>query len=276
MEGNQLAVFLDAADVSSEKMQTIAREMNLSESTFITGRHKDENGVESFSTRIFTKEEELPFAGHPTLGTAFLIHTLHNMNTVNLDLAVGRISVSFENHEKGSFGEMRQNEPTFGSVHDRGAIAKILDVEISEIEDDLPIQTVSTGNPFIIVPIKRLSVLRKMFPNYARMDAYLRKSDARFMYLVTKDTEKTGAILRARMIYYGGEDPATGSAAGPATAWMLANGTLSPDTLAWIDQGKEVNRPSRLYVRGSMANGIPSNIRVGGNVHIVAKGEILG
>lgn len=274
LEGNQLAVFPEAGTLNKEQMQSIAREMGLSESTFITGIEKSESGENAYKTRIFTTEEELPFAGHPTLGTSFLMRAFYDQDLVMLSLPVGKISVKFEMHDAKVFGEMVQKEPSFGAKHDAEAIAKIFNVAVDELDLDLPIQTVSTGNPFIIVPFRRLKALQEINPDFYQMRKYLENSDARFIYTVSRETESEDAILHARMIFYGGEDPATGSAAGPAAAWLLKNKMLKPEKLEWIEQGIEMKRPSKIFIRGSMAGENPSNIRVGGYCFKVARGEL--
>lgn len=273
-QGNQLAVFPESGELDSETMQKIALEMNFSESTFITGSEVDKDGRISFRTRIFTKEGELPFAGHPTLGTAYVLRELYGGDEIWLSLKAGRIKVKFVERDDGIFGEMVQNSPEFGRFHHAEVIAKICGVKVSDLDTTHKIQTVSTGNPFIIVPFKSLKVVQHLTTNIGLMYDYLKKSDAHFMYLVTTETESKEAILHARMQYAGGEDPATGSAAGPATAWMLKNRTIEPEKLYSIEQGSEIKRPSRIYVRGSKKGRSISNIRVGGKCFIISKGEL--
>lgn len=274
LQGNQLAVFLDADGLRTEEMQAIAKEMNLSECTFVTGTRESHSGKMCFETRIFTVEEELPFAGHPTLGTTYLMRSLHGLDEAVLDLKVGEIPVSFTKDGDRIFGEMRQVDPVFGSVHDRKRIAEIFGVDTEEIESEIPVQTVSTGNAFIIVPFRNLKVLENIRPSFSMMEAYLENSDANFFYAVCRNTREKGAILHARMVFYGGEDPATGSAAGPAAAWLLKYGLMEPESQNWIEQGLEMGRPSRIYIKGSMLHDIPDNIRVGGHCSIVGRGEI--
>lgn len=273
-KGNQLAVFPSAERLGSEEMQMIAKEMNLSETAFITGTVKDHAGNESFSTRIFTTEEELPFAGHPTLGASFLLKTLHGGNTITLDLKVGPITVYFQERDGRLYGEMRQIDPTFGSIHERNRIAGIFRVSPDEIEDEYPIQTVSTGNPFIIVPFKRLSVLEAIKPDFAEMESYLEDTDAKFFYNISRETSRSEAIAHARMIFHGGEDPATGSAAGPAAAWLLKNGLMKPGEINRIEQGIEMGRPSIIHISGAMKGGNPVDIRVGGFCEMISSGEL--
>ncbi|RQV98620.1 MAG: PhzF family phenazine biosynthesis protein, partial [Calditrichaeota bacterium] len=160
--GNQLAVIGDAHDLSSESMQEISREMNYSETTFITALHQSES---NFDVRIFTPAEEVPFAGHPTLGTAFIIQTeilKKPVDILHLNLKVGRIPVTFE--YSGGKAErlwMKQNAPVFSQRLDIASIAKILNLKTDQIDSRFPIEEVSTGLPFIIVPLKNLQAVRR-------------------------------------------------------------------------------------------------------------------
>lgn len=273
-EGNQLAVFPDAGTLDSGQMQAIAREMGLSESTFITGTSKTAEGKTAYTTRIFTVEEELPFAGHPTLGTAYYLKSEFVTDEIILRLKVGDIPVKFSKESGMEFGEMRQNRPEFGLDHNSEDISRIFGVHVEEIDDRYPIQTVSTGNPFAIVPFRHLKTLQEIKPNFAMMVDYLEKTDSKFMYAVSTDTVDSEAILHARMIFYGGEDPATGSAAGPAAAWMLKHGIMEPERRYFIEQGLEMGRPSRIYVSGSLTDETPEKIRVGGHCFMAGYGKI--
>ncbi len=274
LRGNQLAVFLDSGNLSAEEMQEIAREMNFSETTFVLNSKEDANSPEGFRTRIFTVEEELPFAGHPTLGTSFVLQEILGKKEITLSLKVGKVNVTFEPGEKGLYGEMVQPEPVFGRTHKREEIAEILRVKPDEINDSIPIESVSTGNEFIIVPLKHLKTLEEIQPDFGLMDSYIRKQGGHFFYLVCRETVDKNAILHARMIFYGGEDPATGSAAGPAAAWLLKHGIMEPGRKTFIEQGIEMKRPSRIYVQGKLKNGAPTEIRVGGYCFIIGSGQL--
>ena len=273
-EGNQLAVFPEVNGLDGGTMQKIATEMNLSETTFVTGSEVDRDGKISFKTRIFTKNEELPFAGHPTLGTAYVLRQLYGGDEIWLSLKVGKIRVKFSELGEGVTGEMTQKDPSFGKVHDAGTMAGIYGITKAEIDDKLKIQTVSTGNPFIILPVKTLKTIQRLTPDNKAMEEYLKESDAKFIYVVTQETESEESRIHARMLYYGGEDPATGSAAGPATAWLLSQNLIESDKVYSIEQGTEARRPSIIYVRGSKKGEVISNIRVGGKCFIISKGEM--
>ena len=275
LEGNQLAVFTDARQLDAPQMQAIAREMNFSETTFVLPQPAAIEKKQGFKVRIFTPQEELPFAGHPTLGTAYVLQAKNRAAEITLDLRAGKIPVRFENRSGALFGEMRQREPEFGKVHAREPVAAAIGLKADELESNLPIQTVSTGFPFCIVPVRRLEVLRGLQLQWPRAEAYLKQSDARFFYLVSRETEDPKATLHARMIFYNGEDPATGSAAGCATAWMVANGVLASGKQGMIEQGIEARRPSQLFVRAERNGSKATNVRVGGYVVEVMRGELM-
>ncbi len=273
LEGNALAVFTDARGLSDDELQAIARETNLSETTFVLPDPAAPPGA-PVRVRIFTVAEEVPFAGHPTLGTAAVLRGAGGAREVALALDVGRIPVTFEDRPEGTFGEMRQRDPVFGQVHARDDVARALGVAPDELDPAWPIQTVSTGLAFAIVPFRRLATLRDLRADWSRVDAYLARTDARFLYLVTRETMNPAAKLHARMVFYGGEDPATGSAAGCCASWMVRHGVAAPGEPALIEQGLEVRRPSRIHVRASAGGAGATDVRVGGHVVEVARGEL--
>jgi trans-2,3-dihydro-3-hydroxyanthranilate isomerase len=273
LEGNSLAVFPDAHDLSDEQMQAIAREMNLSETTFVLP--SNDAADKGMRTRIFTVQEELPFAGHPTLGTAFVLRGSSQANEVVLSLNVGTIVVRFEERpDEPPFGEMTQKDPQFGAMHEPEAVARAAGVQLADIDPAFPIQTISTGVPFTIVPL-RGRAMPDLTVNFKTSVEYLEKSGGKFFYFVTRDTGNPGVRLHARMIFYNGEDPATGSAAGCATAWMVAHGVAQPDERVMIEQGMEMKRPSRIYVRAGRTDDRVVNVRVGGNAVEILRGELF-
>ncbi|MDP9267012.1 MAG: PhzF family phenazine biosynthesis protein [Acidobacteriota bacterium] len=329
LEGNQLAVFTDARGLSDADMQALAREMNLSETTFVFPRDFATERERGIRTRIFTVAEELPFAGHPTLGTAFALHgpdrrfgggsgklrVYGHENRLELDLNVGKIPVEFSFKDGRLFGEMTQPDPAFGNVLKPEDVAPVAGLEISDLERGLPIQTVSTGMPFAIVPLKSLEALGRIRLDWKRAEEYLSRTDAKFLYFITpggiaaddalggkavppggkatppgdKATPPGGEAtpkMRARMIFYNGEDPATGSAAGCCAAWMVRHGVAQPDQPVLIEQGVEMKRRSLIHVRASKSDvgSTPGkstegysvvNVRVGGNVVEVMQGEVF-
>jgi trans-2,3-dihydro-3-hydroxyanthranilate isomerase len=276
LEGNPLAVFLDGRGLSDDEMQAIAREMNLSETTFIFPRDSETENARGVRVRIFTVQEELPFAGHPTLGTAFTLRGKGGAREIKLDLNVGPIPVRFEEVSgEPAFGEMTQAEPTFGQVHDRKKIAQVSGIPLEDIDTELPIQTVSTGVPFTILPLRGLEAIRRLQIDQPRASEYLNASGGKFFFCVTRETVDPAARLHARMLFYNGEDPATGSASGCAAAWMVEHKVAQPDERVLIEQGMEMKRPSRIFVRASQRNGRVVNVRVGGNVVEVLRGELF-
>jgi len=274
LEGNQLAVFPDAHGLGDDEMQRIARETHLSETTFVFPKGDAEDRRDGFATRIFAVAGEMPFAGHPTLGTASVLARRKGWPEIALALKVGRIPVTFTPGDGAPFGEMVQNEPEVGSTHDLGRVAKALGVTADDLDPTVPIETVSTGVPFAIVPFRSLDALRRSHPRWPTMEEYLRDSDARFFYLVSRETVDRSASLHARMIFSGGEDPATGSAAGPAVAWMVLHGWAKPGAPVRIEQGLEVYRPSLIHGRAGLRDGSPTDVRIGGHCVEVIEGEL--
>jgi trans-2,3-dihydro-3-hydroxyanthranilate isomerase len=275
-EGNPLAVFPDATGLNDDQMQAIAREMNLSETTFILPRAQAMEKERGIRVRIFTVQEELPFAGHPTLGTAFALRGKTGANEIRLELNVGTVPVRFEDPSgEPAFGEMTQIEPTFGIIHDRAKIAEVTGIPIDDIAPDVPVQTISTGVPFTVLPLRDLAAARRLRIDQTRSTEYLNASGGKFFFCVTRETVDRSARLHARMLFYNGEDPATGSASGCAAAWMVAHNIAQPDERVIIEQGVEMKRPSSIFVRASRRNDNVVNVRVGGNVVEVLRGELF-
>ena len=276
LEGNSLAVFFDARGLSDAEMQAIAKEMNLSETTFIFPRDPNVERERGVRVRIFTVQEELPFAGHPTLGTAFAIRNGGAGSEVVLELNVGKVPVRFEQTPgQPVFGEMTQVDPSFGVVHEREAVARATGLNSDDFDPALPIQTVSTGLPFTVTPLRSLAVMQKLRVDLDHASEYMEKTGGRFFYFVTRETVNPAAGLHARMLFYNGEDPATGSAAGCTAAWMVAQGVAAPDERVLIEQGVEMQRPSRIFVRASKHDNRIVNVRVGGSAVEVIRGEVF-
>jgi trans-2,3-dihydro-3-hydroxyanthranilate isomerase len=275
LEGNQLAVFPDGRDFSDAEMQKIAREMNLSETTFILPRDKQVEAREGHKVRIFTVAQELPFAGHPTLGTAWYLRQHSDSDEIVLDLKFGRVPVRFSERDGQLFGEMRQAEPQFAREHVHAEVANVLGIPPAELDAELPIQTVSTGMPFTIVPFRSLATLQKLNVSWGQMAPYLGNiGDPAFFYFVCRETENPQATLHARMIFYNGEDPATGSAAGCCAAWAVKYGVLPAGAQGLIEHGIETKRPSFLYIRADKPGETVTNVRVGGHVVQLINGEV--
>lgn len=276
LEGNQLAVFTDARGLSDAEMQALARETRLSETTFILPRDSASQREYGVKVRIFTVQQELPFAGHPTLGTAFHLRQQSGASLVELDLKVGKIPVRFSRDDVGGvFGEMRQRDPEFGEIHAPEEVARVLGLDLADLETGVPVQTVSTGLPFVIVAFRKLERLRQFDLDFNRAAEYLSKAQGRSFYFICRETAAADADLHARMIFHNGEDPATGSAAGCCAAWALRHDVFQSGQRALIEQGIEICRPSRIFVHGRKMGQTVSDIFVGGNVVAVSSGEFV-
>src|SRR5229473_8236082 len=229
LTGNALAVILDGRGLSTEQMQALARETNLSETTFILPGDAAAEKTRGVRVRIFTVAEELPFAGHPTLGTAFVLRGSTGAHEVRLDLNVGQVPVRFEESPgQPVFGEMTQLDPKFGEQHDPQTVARITGLQKEDLDDSLPVQTISTGVAFTVVALRSLGIIRSLHIDQNHVNEYLEKREGKFFYFVTRETVDPAARLHARMLFYNGEDPATGSAAGCTAAWMVAHGVANP------------------------------------------------
>lgn len=280
LQGNALAVFADARGLTTGEMQALARETNLSETTFILPRDPEIEREHGVQVRIFTVGEELEFAGHPTLGTASWLHLNHPVlrgaDKVTLDLRVGPIPITFTASDgAGVYGTMRQKDPVFGTIHDRSAIAAAIGLTIDDLDPALPIQTVSTGMPFCIVPLRSLEIASRLAIPQPLAQAYLAHSDAKFFHCITRASAASGADWHARMQFYNGEDAATGSASGCAIAYLVQHGLVPSGHPAVLEQGVEMLRPSRIHVSATSDNGQVANVLVGGRTIPIATGRFF-
>jgi len=276
LEGNQLAVLTDARGLSDAEMQALARETSLSETTFILPRDEAVEHQQGVQVRIFTTQEELPFAGHPTLGTAWVVRQMIGRDVVELALKVGRIPVHFAHDSHGRLmGEMRQRDPEFGMSYSAEEVSRATGVPLEHFERELPIQTVSTGMPFIIVPLRSLDAMRELRVDQKSAGEFCRGRDGKFFYFVCRQTATEGTTLHARMQFYNGEDPATGSAAGCCAAWAVEHGVLASGAVGVIEQGLEIRRPSFIHIRAQKTSDGVNDVRVGGGVVEVARGEFV-
>jgi len=303
LEGNPLAVFLNPGHLTTEQMQAIARETNLSETVFVERRSLQIEHREGIRTRIFTTQEELPFAGHPTLGTASLLRHLAPecmvQDTVRLALKVGPIHVKFPPDSQASwpvYGEMTQRDPEFGPVLDTPEVAALTGLPVDTFDPDHSTQIVSTGTAFAIVPLRSADALAHVKVLQAEARAYLRAHGARWFYILGPSsaahrsessmttTATTGQVIwQARMQFEGGEDPATGSAAGCAISYLVRHGVIAPNSQVHLRQGIEIHRPSDIFVRADLVIGsetlasksLVTNVRVGGSTVLVATGHFF-
>ena len=274
LEGNQLAVFLCEDELLKSEMQKIAKEMNYSETTFITS-------TEDYSVRIFTPEVELPFAGHPTLGTSYVIQKeiiKSNIKTLLLNLNIGRIPVLFK-YKSGEVEEiwMEHNIPTFTKFFDPSLITGIINLEEEDVDIRFPIQEVSTGLPFIIVPLRKLEDLKRARVDREKYFDVIEKTDAEGILLFCPETYNKGNNLSVRVFadVPGFEDPATGSGNGCLAAYLVKHQYFDKDKIdIRVEQGYEIGRPSLLLLRAEEKDGHIS-VSVGGKAFIVAKGELL-
>jgi trans-2,3-dihydro-3-hydroxyanthranilate isomerase len=286
LEGNQLAIFTDARGLSTAEMQALARETNLAETTFIFPGDAEQERREGVRVRIFTTQEELPFAGHPTLGTSAWLYwhhpTLRGAETLTLQLNAGPIPVRFDPPaagDHGVFATMRQNDPVFGPIHEPAEIARILNLPIEDLEPALPIQTVSTGIPFCIVPLRSLEGIRRLAIPQAIAQTWLAAAGAKFFFCIAPADPASGAHFHNRMQFYNGEDPATGSASGCAIAWLVRHGVVPSGRPTIFEQGIEILRPSRLHVRATLTGEgkdfAISDVFVSGRTIPVASGRLF-
>jgi trans-2,3-dihydro-3-hydroxyanthranilate isomerase len=281
LQGNALAVFADGRGLSTDEMQAIARETNLSETTFILPCDEAIERERGVQVRIFTVGEELEFAGHPTLGTATWLYLTHpffaGQQSITLDLRVGAIPVTFAPDQQGPgvFGTMRQNNPTFGTVHDREAVARAIGFSVDDLDPALPIQTVSTGMPFCIVPLRSLEVSARLAIPQHVAQQYLSRTDAKFFHCITRAHPQSGADWHNRMQFYNGEDPATGSASGCAISYLVHHAAVASGTPTLFEQGVEMRRPSRIHVQASLNGTQVENVFVGGRTIPIATGRLF-
>jgi trans-2,3-dihydro-3-hydroxyanthranilate isomerase len=282
LEGNALAIFTDARGLTTEEMQALARETNLSETTFILPRDPAIEFERGVQVRIFTVQEELLFAGHPTLGTASWLYwhhpVLRGTSQVTLDLPVGQIPVRFSAPDPaipGVFGTMQQKDPIFGSIHDPEAVATALGLSVDDLDPLLPVQTVSTGMAFCIVPLRSMEVAARLQIPYSVAQPYLDGTDAKFFHCITRAPEASAADWHARMQFYNGEDPATGSASGCTIAYLVRHGLAASRQPILLEQGIEMLRPSRIHVQATLTGSSVSGVFVGGRTVLVANGRLF-
>jgi trans-2,3-dihydro-3-hydroxyanthranilate isomerase len=282
--GNPLAVVMNTIALDTARMQSIAREFNLSETTFVERRPASVEQAEGVRVRIFTTREELAFAGHPTLGTATVLKifspdSVHD-NTVHLALNAGRIPVRFEGQVSSSgavFGVMTQCDPEFGAELDRGEVARLIGLAADDLDPAALPQVVSTGTPFAIVLLRDLEALGRLNVNHDEATDFLRGQGARWFYVLALEPEQHqgGTQARARMQFYGGEDLATGSAAGCAIAYLVGRGIVSSGERIHLRQGLEIGRPSDLFLSARNEQAKIGNVCVGGSTVLVAKGQLF-
>lgn len=276
--GNQLAVVRDAGMLSNAQMQRIANEMHFSETTFVLS-DKERNG--GYDVRIFTPATELPFAGHPTLGTAYIIkHCIldENINKVMLNLKVGQIPVTFEkDRENQETSWMKQIPPTFGKTFSATKISQVLNLETNDIDSKYPIQEVSTGIPFLIIPLKTLDAIKRARVDRDRQLELAKETQAQILVFCPETYKKENNLnVRVFVDLLGiPEDPATGSANGCLAGYLSHHRYFGSDRVSLrVEQGYEIGRPSLLHLKAENKKG-KIHVYVGGKVLMAASGELI-
>lgn len=283
LTGNQLAVFLEPAGLDTDTMQSIAREMSFSESTFV---FPAEDGKSDRRVRIFTENAELPFAGHPTIGTTFALAETGQIKAgsprVVLGLGVGPIPVDLEwKSGKLSFAWMTQLAPTFGkTVDDLDALASCLGVEPGAIRGvGKPPQEVSCGSMFLFVPLATRQAVDAVVVDRRGLENLYKQAgmERRGVFVFSTEAAPDGATAYSRMVGTGAsEDPATGSATGPLGCYLAHHGLVTEAQAERMIsvQGVKMKRPSRLYINITTASGQISRVRVGGESQMVGDGTV--
>jgi trans-2,3-dihydro-3-hydroxyanthranilate isomerase len=287
--GNPLAVFHQAEGLSAKEMQQLAREMNLSETTFVLPPQA--SGAD-FKVRIFTPATELPFAGHPVVGTHWALAylgrvSLHEPVTqVRFELGAGVLPADL--HVIAGRVEqvvMTQGRPTFHAVlEDVAELAAGLGLAPEAItETGLPVQAVSTGMPQMMVPVRSLADVQGLDPaqlNVAALNRACRAVGTECALVFTFETERPEATVHVRMfapLLGVPEDPATGSANGALAAYLVHHRAVpitEPTTCILIEQGAEMGRPSKLNAEVDLGGKVITAVRVGGQVVPVAEGVV--
>lgn len=282
--GNPLAVFLDGRGVSDKQMQALAREMNLSETTFILPPADPAN---DFRVRIFTPGRELPMAGHPTIGTAFvlarekMIKTSGDIVTIRLEEKVGLIPVRLE--MKSGVPDkiwMTQPRPAFGPVFSNAAaVAEVLGIDSADIRSDLPIEVVSCGLPFLFVPVRDLATMKRLSFNRDLSHRALASLGVSEVFAFAMEVENPGSTVHSRMFAPElgvPEDPATGSASGPLGSYLVRYGVVraTPKVSIVSEQGIEMGRPSFIHIEITQEANEITEVKVGGQTVFVGSGEI--
>ncbi len=284
--GNQLAVFCDGTGLHTKTMQAIANEINYSETTFLLPPEKGGD----YRVRIFTPAIELPFAGHPLVGTGFTIvaellkETAGKQTVVRMETGIGEIQVTVSNlnrQERFGYSVMTQPVPKVQSqwTH-RGRLAKAFDLESADLKRGLPIEVLYNGIPVMIVPVASLEVLKRLRVNMQTLDDIVKESGAKTILLFTTETVEATSAAHCRVYAPGAgvlEDAATGSANGPLGFYLARHNLIEVTELTSLisEQGYEMNRPSKIHIElDTDSDKEVTGVRVGGGVMITGRGEI--
>src|SRR5947209_1586587 len=282
--GNPLAVCANGRGLNVETMQAIAKEFNLSETTFVL---PPDDPAHDWRVRIFTPGRELPMAGHPTVGTSFVLAREHlirrdsDETTIVLEEGVGPVPVRIEFKDgEPAFAEMTQPLPRFGPrLTDARVAAEMLSLDAGDVDAELPIEVVSCGVPFLFVPVRSLDAARRARP---RAELIERAAGDRLppeVFVFTREVEREGSTVHSRMFAPTlgiTEDPATGAASGPLGCYLVRYGVVACDTSAEItsEQGIEMGRPSFIKIRIERHGEDITAVKVGGQCHFMGEGFI--
>jgi len=276
--GNQLAVFRNTQGLSDEEMQKLARETNFSETTFILADAPRDGG---YDVRIFTPTAEVPFAGHPTLGTAYVIrHEIIKdlIEQINLNLKIGQIPVTFGRQGEPEILWMKQKTPDFGPTIYAGIVADMLGLDPSQMDSRFPVQEVSTGMWFIIVPLTSLDAIRRARVARNEYFAFIEQKQKAGILVFCPETYSKQNDLNVRVFvpYYGiEEDPATGSGNGCLAGYLVKHRYFDTDQInIRVEQGYEIDRPSLIYQRAQEEDG-EIDVNIGGKVAMIATGQFV-
>jgi trans-2,3-dihydro-3-hydroxyanthranilate isomerase len=280
--GNQLAVFTNGRGLDAAMMQRIAKELNLSETTFVL---PPDDPANDYRVRIFTPAIELPMAGHPSIGTAFVLAREHLVNinaehpTIRLEEGVGVILVGFEFGDDGRLLiTMDQSPPTFGPEYaDRNTIAAMLSIDAAAL-DETPIQVVSCGVPFLFVPIKTLEAIREIKLRLDIWERVVQGHAEQHIFAFTREFERNGSTVHSRMFAPAmniPEDPATGAASGPLGCYLVKHNLVTDSPAVIVsEQGIEMGRPSTIHIQIDHSGGEITRVRVGGQSVYIGEGVL--
>jgi len=280
--GNQLAVFTDARGLSDQQMQSVAKELNLSEVTFVLPPQDPAN---DFRVRIFTPAVELPMAGHPTIGTAFVLARQGMLKSTGAEVVirfeekVGLIPVKLQFvNGLPDFIQMQQPVPPFRPrFSDYATAARMLSLDIEMLDTDLPLEVVSCGVPILFVPLKSLQAVRSVKFRQDVAESMLEQAGTQEVFVFTSETEYEGSTVHSRMFAPRigiPEDPATGGASGPLGCYMVRYNLINPASTVKIvsEQGIEMNRPGFLYIEIDQTDTQITGVRVGGQCYFMGEG----
>jgi trans-2,3-dihydro-3-hydroxyanthranilate isomerase len=284
--GNPLAVFPDAEDLTTHEMQRIANELNLSETVFVLPPQEAQH---TKRLRIFTPHHELPFAGHPTVGTAVVLASTGEIpgdapeTSVIFEEGVGPIPIAIRRAAgQATYAQFSVAQlPAFGPpAPPPEAVAAALSLTVDDLDlHTTPIQTASCGVPFMYVPVRHLAAVERIRVNQTALHQLPKNDWTSHLYVYTRETATPDADVHARMFAPAlgvGEDPATGSAASSLAGVLALTATQSSGTLRWrIEQGLEIQRPSLIDVEADMQDGVITAVRVGGQAVLISQGEMF-